>query len=601
MALIDTERESSPRNAGTAALRDWLRALEATAPIKAQPRRLLSDVVAEVAQAHGEAIALVSARESLTFAALCARANRYARWALAQKIGKGEVVGLLMPNRPEYLAVWLGLTSVGVVVALLNTQLRADALGHCLDVAAPKHVIVAAEFFDDLHAAAAQLAGAPRLWRHDGDGADGFERLDLLIAQFSGAPLSQSERPPVTIADRALLISTSGTTGLPKAAYVSHRRLLQWSFWFAGLMDTGPADRIYDCLPMYHSVGGVVAPGALLVRGGSVAIREKFSAQEFWDDICDFDCTLFQYIGELARYLLNAPAHRRERAHRLRIACGNGLRADVWEKFRERFAIPRILEFYAATEGNFSLYNVEAKIGAVGRVPSFLRHRFPLALVKFDEEAAAPARGADGFCIRCTAGEVGEAIGRIGAGGEFEGYTGAAETERKILRNVLAPGDAWYRTGDLMRTDAAGFFYFVDRIGDTFRWKGENVSTAEVAAAVAAFPGIKEAAVYGVNIPGRDGSAGMAAIVCESAPDLGALRAHLERRLPAYARPLFLRIIDKIATTATFKHTKTDLVRQGYDPAAIGDAIYFAEPARPAFTRMDGALYRRIVSGKVRL
>ena len=202
----------------------------------------------------------------------------------------------------------------------------------------------------------------------------------------------------MTIADRALLIYTSGTTGLPKAANVSHRRLLEWSFWFAGLMNTGPDDRMYDCLPMYHSVGGVVATGAVLVRGGSVLIREKFSAHQFWDDVLDWDCTLVQYIGELCRYLVNAPENPRERAHHIRMCCGNGLRADVWEKFQKRFAIPRILEFYASTEGNVSLYNVEGKVGAIGRIPSFLTHRFPLALVKFDAATGEPVRDQRGFC-----------------------------------------------------------------------------------------------------------------------------------------------------------------------------------------------------------
>jgi fatty-acyl-CoA synthase len=357
---------------------------------------------------------------------------------------------------------------------------------------------------------------------------------------------------------------------------------------------------------MYHSVGGIVATGAVLVRGGSVLIREKFSAQHFWDDIVDGDCTLFQYIGELCRYLLNAPENPRESRHRLRACCGNGLRADVWEKFQKRFAVPRILEFYAATEGNVSLYNVEGKVGAIGRIPPFLAPRFPLALVKFDAAAGLPARDADGFCVRCAPNEVGEAIGRISnnasrSGGEFEGYTDAAASEQKVLRDVFERGDAWFRTGDLMRMDAGAFFYFVDRIGDTFRWKGENVATSEVAAAIAAFPGIQEANVYGVRLPGTEGAAGMAAIVADGELDLAEFRKHLARELPPYARPLFLRITDKIAATATFKHTKSDLAREGFDPAATSNAIYFNDKAKQVFVRLGGALFERIQAGKVRL
>jgi len=591
--------ETTRRSGGDSALDAWVRALEATAPIAKQPQRLLSDVIAGIAQTHGDRPALISERETLTYRVLAERANRYARWALQQNLGKGETICLLMPNRPDYLAIWLGITSVGGVVSLLNTQLRGPSLAHCIDIVAPRHVIVAGELAEAYRTAA--IASPPQVWPHGG----GFDRIDQEIEKFSGVPLSAAERRGVSIADRALTIYTSGTTGLPKAANVSHHRLLQWSLWFAGLMKAGPDDRIYDCLPLYHSVGGVVATGALLVSGGAVVIAEKFSVQRFWDDIVQWDCTLFQYIGELCRYLVNAPPHPRERAHRLRLCAGNGLRADIWERFQSRFRIPKILEFYAATEGNVSLYNVEGKVGAIGRVPPFLKHRFPLALVKFDDATGAPARDSNGRCLRCVTGEAGEALGRIrGAsqsGGGFEGYTSAEDTERKILRDVFEPGDAWYRTGDLMRMDASGFYYFVDRIGDTFRWKGENVATSEVADAIMAFPGIVETTVYGVAVPGTEGAAGMAVLVGDGDLSLPDLRQHLAQRLPPYARPLFLRLKDGIDVTGTFKHKKSDLIREGFDPKATPDAIYFDDPAQQAYVRLDPALHARICAGKLRL
>jgi len=377
---------------------------------------------------------------------------------------------------------------------------------------------------------------------------------------------------------------------------------MQWSLWFAGMMDVVPSDRMYCCLPMYHSIGGVVVTGAALVAGASVFISERFSASRFWDDIADRDCTLFQYIGELCRYLAAAPPHPRERAHKLRLACGNGLRREVWEAFQSRFAIPQILEFYAATEGSFSLYNAEGKPGAIGRIPSYLAHRFPVALVKFDVELGEPARGPDGFCVRCAPDEQGEAIGKLAAGaGRFEGYTDASASAKKVLRNVFAKGDSWYRTGDLMRRDRSGFFYFVDRIGDTFRWKGENVSTGEVEEVIAACPGVVEVAVYGVAIPGAEGRAGMAVIVPGDGFDLAQLRQHLAQRLPDYARPVFLRIRDGIALTGTFKPQKQQLALEGYDPAAIGDDLYLDDRARGAYIRLEAALHRRIQDGKIRL
>jgi fatty-acyl-CoA synthase len=602
MAVIEAER-NRPKSAGAeTALRDWVRALEATAPIAQNPQRLLYDIIADVAQRRADAPALLSKDKHVSYRTLIERANRYARWALDQNLAKGDVVALMLPNCPDYMAIWLGLSSVGITVALLNTQLRGPSLNHCIAIAAPRHIITAADYSAAIQEIAPQLPTGPKVWWHGGGPKP--ERIDQAIARFSGTPLMQ--RPTVTTTDRALLIYTSGTTGLPKAANVSHRRLLQWSLWFAGLINIGPDDRMYDCLPMYHSIGGVVATGALLARGGSVLIAEKFSAQHFWDDVVDGGCTLFQYIGELARYLLNAPPTMKERAHRLRLACGNGLRADVWQKFQERFAIPRILEFYAATEGNVSLYNVEGRVGAVGRIPPFLASRFPLTLVHHDTGAGAPARDANGFCVRCTTGEIGEAIGRIPAnasqaGGEFEGYGDRADTERKILRNVFEPGDAWFRTGDLMRMDAGGFYYFVDRIGDTFRWKGENVSTTEVAAALGAFAGIGEAVVYGVPVPGTEGKAGMAAIVANADLDLSGLYEHLARHLPPYARPLFLRLAKSLDATSTFKHAKHDLQRDSFDPAVTDDPIFFANPAAKTYVRLDGQLYARIQAGKIKL
>jgi fatty-acyl-CoA synthase len=590
--------------ANDSALRDWVRALESTAPIAAHPQYLLYHAIAACAQTQPDAPALIAADgETLTYGALIARANRYARWARDQGLRKGDTVCLIMPNRPDYLAIWLGLSSAGIVVALINTELRGQSLAHCVDIVTPKHVIVAAECTAQFASASPQLISGPTVWAHGESGA-GFARIDNTIAHYADEPPASDDHPPVTIADRALLIYTSGTTGLPKAANVSHRRLLQWSFWFAGLMNTQASDRMYDCLPLYHSVGGVVATGALLVRGGSVLIRDRFSLRHFWDDVFANDCTVFQYIGELCRYLVNAPERANERAHRLRLCCGNGLQADVWNKFQDRFAIPRILEFYASTEGNVSLYNVEGKVGAIGRVPPFLATRFPLALVQFDPASGEPVRDPQGFCVRCGVNEAGEAVGRIATGAQggegFEGYTDRSDTEQKILRNVFASGDRWYRTGDLMRMDPGGFYYFVDRIGDTFRWKGENVATSEVAAAIMAFAGIAEANVYGVRVPGREGAAGMAAIVPDGRLDIAALRAHLELRLPPYARPKFLRVAKRLAVTSTFKHTKNELQRDGFDPAASGDAIFFDDPACEAFVPLDRGLYERIKSGAVR-
>jgi fatty-acyl-CoA synthase len=581
--------------------KDWLRALERTASLDKAPMRTLPVVIDELAERFGDAPALLSDRERFSFRELAGRSRRYARWAMDQGLAAGEVVSLLMPNRPEYMAIWLGLSRLGVTTALINTQLRGASLAHCLNVAKARHIIVDASLMGGLAEIAQTLEGAPRIWLHGVAMTDW--RIDLVVDRYDAEALAALPVPEVTLSDRALLIYTSGTTGLPKAANVSHHRLMSWSHWFAGLMDIQPTDRLYDCLPMCHSAGGVAAIGAALVGGASVVVAEKFSASRFWDDIVRWECTLFQYIGELCRYLAASPPHPLEREHSLRICCGNGLGGDVWETFQERFAIPRILEFYAATEGNFSLYNVEGKPGAIGRLPTFLKHRFPAAIVRFDAELGAPVRGDDGFCIPCAAGEAGEAIGRVGEAGaaRFEGYTDARASETKLLRGVFEPGDAWVRTGDLMSTDDQGYYYFVDRIGDTFRWKGENVATAEVAAAIRAFAGVRDACVYGVEVPGTSGKAGMAAVVADRGLDLAALRAHLGQRLPDYARPVFLRLVGALEVTETFKLKKQPLAADGWDAARSSDPLFVEDRAAGAYVALDVALTERIRSGAIRI
>jgi len=595
----------APANGAFSASKAWMRALELTGSIPRNRERVMGAVVEEVAARLGDAPALLSDRESMTYRELTERANQYARWALSLDIAKGDVVSLLMTNRPEYFAIWLGITSVGGVVALLNTNLPGRSLAHCINEVHPTHLIVASEFVESFASAQPGLTVEPTIWTHGVDNL-AFSRIDHEIQIHSGKTLDSGERRNVTIKDLALYIFTSGTTGLPKAAKVSHARVLQWSFWFAGMMEAQPSDRMYNCLPMYHSVGGVQAIGANLVSGGSVVIRERFSARQFWSDIIRWDCTTFQYIGELCRYLLHSTSSTAASGHRIKIACGNGLAPEIWDEFKERFQIPRILEFYASTEGGVSLFNVEGKSGSIGRIPPYLAHRFSPAVVKFDFEMGEPLRDEHGRCIRCARHEVGEALGKIQddpsmVGTRFEGYTNRQASDKKVLRNVFEQGDAWVRTGDLMRKDEKGFFYFVDRIGDTFRWKGENVATTEIAEAICAFPGVTHANVYGVPIQAADGRAGMAALVAENLIDLDAFRTHLMASLPPYARPIFVRIQGEPEITGTFKYSKTELVRQGYDPETVADPIYFDHPGLQSFVALDKATYDRIQAGHIRL
>ncbi len=579
-----------------------MRALERTASIEREPTTTLPVVIERLAEQFGDAPAVESPEASLSYRALALAARRYARWALSDGLGAGDVVGLLMPNCAEYLPAWLGVTRVGVSVALLNTNLRGEGLAHAIRVVGARHVLVGAELAPAADEVRSLVPG--KVWWSESTGGS-FRDLAEIRAQPDGV-LDEGRFQAPTIDSRALYIYTSGTTGLPKAAIVSHYRLMQWSHWFAGMIDTRPDDRMFNCLPLYHSVGGVVATGATLVGGGTVVLRARFSAGDFWKDVEAERCTLFQYIGELCRYLVNRAPDPAESRHGLRLACGNGLRPEVWPSFAARFRIPRILEYYAATEGNFSLYNCEGEPGSIGRIPAFLSHRLPVALVRFDPELGAPLRTAAGRCERCAPGEVGEAIGLIpsagtGRTGQFEGYADADATSRKVLRDVFKEGDQWYRTGDLMRRDARGFYYFVDRVGETFRWKGENVSTSEVQAALSADPNVLECVVFGVQIPNHDGRAGMAAIVVRPGFDPAALRQRLQVSLPDYARPLFLRILTTLESTATFKPRKHELQAAGFDPSVVGDPLLFDDRSAGAYAVLDAARYAAITSGAVRL
>src|SRR5579862_795292 len=570
--------------------------------VKPDSRDTIVDIVGHWAERTPDNPAIVSADRTFSYKEFGRASDRVAHWARANGIGRGVCVALLMENRAEYAVAWLGLLKVGAIAGFINCNLRGHALAHCLQACDARHLIVERELADAYREARGHLAAPPDAWVIGGQ-AERCQDLDSALAAMPDAPSNPHWREDAVCADTAFYIFNSGTTGLPKAAKISHLRMLFMMHGFAAALNTRASDRIYNALPMYHSAGGICVPGMAFTVGGTMVVRRRFSVQQFWDDCVRYRITAFQYIGELCRYLLNAPQSPNERAHAVRAVIGNGLRPDIWGAFQERFAIPRIVEFYGATEGNVALVNYDGKPGAVGRIPRYARTLFTTRIVRFDVEREVPIRDRSGFCIECADDEVGEAIGKIAdePGKRFEGYARQSDTEKKILHHVFEPEDAWFRTGDLLRRDRDGYFYFVDRIGDTFRWKGENVATSEVAEALSRVEGVREANVYGVAVPGYDGRAGMAALVAGTGFDPAALAGGLERGLPAYARPIFLRLMPEMGITGTFKHRKIDLVEQGFDPSRIPDPLFVFDPQTRRYEALDGARYAEIVAGRFKM
>lgn len=566
---------------------------------------LVCDDFEEAVDKFEDHTALVFEGERYTYRQLDALANRFAAWADAQGLKTGDTVAILLPNRAEYIPAWVGLGKLGVASALINNNLTGAALAHCLSISNASHVITDTE---SLAAIETIRAGLPRplsYWIIDTafPAAPDRHALDLKEPKLAPERPAKSRRTGQKARDVALYIYTSGTTGMPKAAKITHMRAQLYMRSFAGATKANAEDKIYCVLPLYHATGGLCGVGSALLNGGTVVLRRKFSASHFWGDVIDNNCTMFVYIGELCRYLVNQDPTPKDRAHKLRLAFGNGLRPEVWEEFQARFNVPRIMEFYGSTEGNVSMFNFDGQPGAIGRVPPYLQRNFAVRLVKFDVESEMPVRDENGICVLCEVGEPGEAVGLIkdDARHNYTGYADKAASERKILRDVLEKGDSWFRTGDLMRQDKDGYFYFVDRIGDTFRWKGENVSTTEVAEVISRYPGVDEANVYGVKIGKLDGRAGMAAITPGEGFKIEGLRDYLVHELPSYARPLFIRMAPAIETTGTFKYRKVDLVRDGFDPAKIEQALYFDQPEAFAYKPITPELYAQIQAGAFKL
>lgn len=551
---------------------------------------------------HGDQPAIVFEGQILTYREFNERVNRVAHYLAARGLGKGQVVALMMENRPEFLICLCAAMKLGAITALINSHLKQHGLAHCLNICEPQMFIIGEEVWDAFAAVKGELTGAEGrdvFFAHDAGGRAAPPGTIDLFAECSGwpadDPLSTLE---VRQGDTCGYVYTSGTTGLPKAAILTHMRLMKGGVLFGRMvLNTRRSDRIYIPLPFYHSTALNIGWSLAMNAGCAVVIARKFSASRYWDDVRRYGVTILLYVGEICRYLMNAPPRPDDADNPAVKMVGSGMRPDIWHDFKRRFGIREVYEFYGASDGNMTfvnLFNLEDTVG-MGLTP--------FAIVRFDTEREQPVLDDKGFMIPVAVGEVGLVIGKISDQFVFDGYTSRQDSEKKILRNVFKQGDAWFNSGDLFRNIGLRHAQFVDRVGDTFRWRGENVATSEVEGVINRFAAVDESTVYGVEIPGADGRAGMAAIAIAVPPeqlDFRALTAHLRSELPAYAVPLFLRIQAALDVTGTFKHRKVDLKAQGYDVSGIDEPLYVLLPGSETYVPLTQELAAAIEDRRYR-
>ncbi|KAM6431232.1 long-chain fatty acid transport protein 4 [Liasis olivaceus] len=559
-------------------------------------------------QRHPEKAALIfqGTGETWTFRHLDEYSNQVANFFHEQGFRSGDVVALFMESCNRYVGLWLGLAKIGVEAALLNSNVRQESLIHCVKIAHAKAMVFGGDLAEALQEVQPFLEKSIRLFcssdRQAANSLPGVEDLDSLVEK---APRQLPSPPDKGFLDKLFYIYTSGTTGLPKAAIILHSRYFRMATLVYSGFRMRADDVVYNSLPLYHAAGNIVGVGQCLLHGMTVVIRKKFSASQFWDDCVKYNCTIVQYIGEICRYLLNQPSKEVERQHRVRMALGNGLRASIWKEFTERFGIPQIAEFYGSTECNCSVGNFDNKLGACGFNSRILPNVYPIKLVQVNEDTMELIRGPDGLCIRCKPGELGQLVGRIVQTDplqRFDGYLNHEANSKKIARDVFTKGDSAYLSGDVLIMDELGYLYFRDRTGDTFRWKGENVSTMEVEGTLSQILNMTDVVVYGVAVPGTEGKAGMAAVVDkEHFCDLERFAADMKKALPAYARPVFLRLLKEVHKTSTFKFQKMDLRKEGYDPRVVKDKLFYLEPRECRYFPLDEEVFEKIQSGQAKL
>ena len=521
-------------------------------------KKSIGTVFQERAARNGDRVFLRFGDQQLTYREANGTANRYAAVLAARGVGRGDVVAIMLRNSPNAVLAMLAVVKCGAVAGMLNYHQRGEVLAHSLGVVDAKVLIAET----DLVSAVPECGGC-------GDG-ETLTIEDLERFAVSAPATNPASASAVQARDTAFFIFTSGTTGFPKASVMTHRRWLAALVAFGGLgLRLKGSDTLYSCLPLYHNNALTVALSSVINSGATLALGRSFSASKFWDEVIAYRATAFIYIGEICRYLLNQPPKPTDRAHKVRLIAGNGLRPEIWDEFTKRFGIARVCEFYASSEGNTAFINIFNVPRTTGIAP------MSLAYVEYDPDTGAPLRDESGRVHRVPAGEPGLLLSPVNRLQPFDGYTDPESSEKKLVRNAFREGDCWFNSGDVMSPQGMRHAAFVDRLGDTFRWKGENVATTQVEAALGSDEAVEECTVFGVEVPRTGGRAGMAAVKLRDGAEFDgqSLARAVYGQLPGYALPLFVRVVRSIAQTTTFKSRKVELRHEGYGPD-VKDPLY---------------------------
>ncbi|XP_076237411.1 fatty acid transport protein 1 [Calliopsis andreniformis] len=570
--------------------------------------RSVADVFRQHVKKHPNKVCFIYEDEEWTFQQVEDYSNKIATVFKTHGYHKGDVVGLLLENRVEFVAIWLGLSKLGIIVPLINTNLRKTALSHSINISKCQALIYGVDFTDAVSDIADSMDAKLTLYRlgHLSNAKTSkLNEKDLIaiMADVPSVPLALSEKDKSCHNDKLLYIFTSGTTGLPKAAVITNNRYIFMASGIFIMAQFRSTDRFYTPLPLYHTAAGAMTVGATLLHGATTVIRKKFSASAYFTECMKYNCTVGQYIGEMCRYILAVPSKPEDKQHNIRVMFGNGLRPQIWPEFIERFGIPQVAEFYGATEGNANIVNIDNKVGAIGFVSRIIPSIYPISILKANADGE-PIRNAKGLCQVCEPNEPGVFVGKIipsNPSRAFLGYVDQKASEKKIVRDVFKKGDSAFISGDILVADEFGYLYFKDRTGDTFRWKGENVSTSEVEAIISNLINYRDCIVYGVEIPGLEGRAGMAAIYDQDGTlDIQKLSSDFKEHLAFYAVPRFLRILTKIDLTGTFKLKKKDLLEEGYDPKRIQDKLYYLSE-KYGYQLLNIEVYEQIQQKTIRL